>query len=87
MILLAYRPHGPTSREAQEEHLAQLTEHLAKLTEASYALLELIYPRHVIEFMSDGLGAGQEFSREELLPYGTDLRCLTTSHQEVRPRG
>ena len=34
-----------------------------------------------IEFMSDGLGAGWE----ELLPNGTDLRCLTTSHQEVRP--
>ena len=75
MILLGYKPHGSLSREVQEEHLAQLTE-------ASYALLELIFPRHVIEFMSDGLGAG----KEELLPNGTDLRCLTTSHQEVRPR-
>ena len=72
MIVLSYKPHALPTMDMLDDRLAQLTE-------ASYALLELIFPRHVIEFVSDV----HPQAVDDLLPPGTDLRSLTTHHEQV----
>ena len=69
MIVLQYKPDTLCGKEALDARLAQLTE-------SSFALLELIFPRHIIEFMSDS----HQQTPEEQLPR---LRQLTTSHEQV----
>ena len=67
------KQQGALDREQRE-----LDARLAQLAEGSLALLELIFPRHVIEFMSDSHQATQK-----LLSPGTDLSALACRHEQV----
>ena len=80
--MLGCKPHDLSSTEAQDAGLAHTHNRLAQLTEASFALLELIFPRHIIEFMSDS-----HQTAEGLLPHGGDLRPLSTNHEQVGRAG
>ena len=79
-------PHqgAPTSLDKQQhmwvldKEKLELGARVAQLAEGSLALLELIFPRHVIEFMSDSHQATQK-----LLPPGTDLQVLASRHEQV----
>ena len=82
-------PQGaPTAHDKQQHTGAldrekrELDARLAQLAEGSLALLELIFPRHIIEFMSDSHQATQR-----LLPPGTDLTVLASRHELVRVWG
>ena len=63
---------------ALDKEKQELDARVAQLAEGSLALLELIFPRHVIEFMSDSHQATQK-----LLPPGTDLQVLASRHEQV----
>ena len=82
--LLPQRQAAPTSLDKQQHMCAldkkkqELDARVAQLADGSLALLELIFPRHVIEFMSDSHQATQK-----LLPPGTDLQVLASHHEQV----